>query len=263
MQELRSELLSSSSPSPSSASHGCGGWQLVPFGNLCPLQGGSLRRRGEGPEVSGSQGVSKIAPHYMCRNTPPRAACARAEGFAGQTNPLPCILLLWGRCQRSPQQKTSVAPRPPGPLAGRRLAHQSSRKQCPSARPQADSRTGSGTHWGQQVAQVRNAGTACSCQTSPRAGRPGSHRHRLPSSETGRPGHGPQRHSSSSSSGPGWPSAGSANQRRGTSARDSACSLPGHRQPREGQGSRRAEQVHRLHLLEDLCSVPQLPDGSH
>lgn len=70
-----------------------------------------------------------------------------------------------------------------------------------------------------------------------------------PSSEPGSPGQGPQHHSSSSSSEPGSPSTGSTNQQRGTSTRDSACSLPGHRQPRKGRRSRRAEpQIHRLHL---------------
>lgn len=213
--------------------------------------------------MSGSQKGPKLSQTMHVGTSLPGQPVPKQKDLQGQTNPLPCILLQ-GRCWRSPRQKTSVAPRPPGPLAGRRLAHQNSKKQCPPARPQADSRAGSSTHWGWQVAQVRNTGTACSCQTSPRAGRPGSHRHRLPSSETGRPGHSPQRHSSSSSSGlAGPPQGASANQWRGTSTRDSACSLPGHRQPREGWGSRRAEQVHRLHLLEDLCSVPQLPDGSH
>lgn len=55
MQELRSELLSSSSPSPSSASQGWGSWQARPLcANLCPLHPGSLLTgRKTGPKVRG------------------------------------------------------------------------------------------------------------------------------------------------------------------------------------------------------------------
>lgn len=108
MQELRSELLSSSSPSPSSASQGCGGWQLVPLGNLCPLQEGSLRRRARGEQVSG---YLKNWPMHVEQPSwrslfPSRRIC--------RTNPLPCILLFWGRWPRSPQEQQSVTPSPQG-----------------------------------------------------------------------------------------------------------------------------------------------------
>lgn len=112
MQELRSELLSSSSPSPSSASQGWGGWQLVPFGNLCPLQEGSLRRRGEGRELSRHQSISKIVPCYACTNSPPGEACAQAEGFAGQT-PSPAFSSS-GEDARGAQSSSNLSPSPQG-----------------------------------------------------------------------------------------------------------------------------------------------------
>lgn len=66
MQELRSELLSSSSPSPSSASQGWGSWQARPLCvNLCPLHPGSLltgkRERPAGERAGEEQAATGTA----------------------------------------------------------------------------------------------------------------------------------------------------------------------------------------------------------
>lgn len=206
MQELRSELLSSSSPSPSSASQGWGGWQLVPFGNLCPLQEGSLRRRGEGRELSRRQGISKIVPCYACTNSPPGEACAQAEGFAGQMQiPSPAISSS-GEDARGAQSSSNLSV-PALRASGQQEAGAAEPQR---ARPWAGSRAGHGTHWGHWVAQVRNTGTA-QLPGIPMWDRPSSQGHRLPRSETGRPGHSPQCCCSRSSSGPNWLSTERAN----------------------------------------------------
>lgn len=130
-----------------------------------------------------------------------------------QDKPPPLHSPSLGKMPKEPMAADICHSQPSGPLASRKLVQQSPNEQHP-ARLWAGSRAGHGAHWGWQVAQVRNTGTVC--QTSPRAGRPSSCGHRLPSSETGRPGHSPQRHSSRSSSGPDWLSTGRANQQRGT-----------------------------------------------
>lgn len=62
MQELRSELLSSSSPRPSSASQGWGSWQARPLCvNLCPLHPGSLLM-GEKDKPTGEGGQGRSRP---------------------------------------------------------------------------------------------------------------------------------------------------------------------------------------------------------
>lgn len=62
MQELRSELLSSSSPRPSSASQGWGSWQARPLCvNLCPLHPGSLLLgKKDKPRGEGGHGRSRL-----------------------------------------------------------------------------------------------------------------------------------------------------------------------------------------------------------
>lgn len=62
MQELRSELLSSSSPRPSSASQGWGSWQARPLCvNLCPLHPGSLLMgEKDKPTDEGGHGRSRL-----------------------------------------------------------------------------------------------------------------------------------------------------------------------------------------------------------
>lgn len=71
MQELRSELLSSSSPRPSSASQGWGSWQARPLCvNLCPLHPGSLLM-GEKDKPTGEGGQGRSRPQQEPGEAPP------------------------------------------------------------------------------------------------------------------------------------------------------------------------------------------------
>ena len=79
MQELRSELLSSSSPSPSSASQGWGSWQVRPLWvNLCPLHPGSLLM-GEKDRPKGEEGQGRSRPRGAQEASPPSPSSASSH----------------------------------------------------------------------------------------------------------------------------------------------------------------------------------------
>lgn len=89
MQELRSELLSSSSPRPSSASQGWGSWQARPLCvNLCPLHPGSLLMRerekptGEGGQEQAAAGArGRVASDgHCCVDYPSSASSHKSQG---------------------------------------------------------------------------------------------------------------------------------------------------------------------------------------
>lgn len=107
MQELRSELLSSSSPSPSSASQGWGSWQARPLCvNLCPLHTGSLLM-GEKDRPEGERGQGRSPGKQPLRRHPhsPSAASSH-EGRGGGQAP---------QCPHKNMANTLAVPQCPDP----------------------------------------------------------------------------------------------------------------------------------------------------
>lgn len=107
MQELRSELLSSSSPSPSSASQGWGSWQARPLCvNLCPLHTGSLLMgEKDRPEGEQGQGRSPGKQPLRCHPHSPSAASSH-EGRGGSQAP---------QCPHKNMANTLAVPQRPDP----------------------------------------------------------------------------------------------------------------------------------------------------
>lgn len=116
MQELRSELLSSSSPRPSSASQGWGSGQAGTLcGNLCPLHPESLLMRKK-DKPKGKRGQEQDAmqagkqPHVI-----PMAFCSPiSQALRGQASSGP--LTGQGQCPHCPSWPNSErSPMPPWP----------------------------------------------------------------------------------------------------------------------------------------------------